>query len=289
MFGGLKNLFGSSGGTKVKIQDRFKVLGKSGMGSMSRVFRAEDKKLGKVVCLKILDKEKTAKFEARFAGLKRPSEGAICAELKHPHIVETYEHGLTIDDEQFLVQEWIDGPLLHTLIETQHAQLDGNRVKYLAQAAEALQYIHERKYLHRDICPRNLMITPRGTVKFIDFGLTIPYTPEFCKPGNRTGTVQYLAPEIIKRVTTDHRVDLYALGVTAYEVFTGQLPWGRSESLETMFSHMNRPPTDPRDYRSDLDEPTVKFLLKAIEREPARRFQTATEFRDAIQKLGKKW
>lgn len=289
MFGGIKKLFGSSGGTKLKVQERFKVLGKSGMGSMSKVFRAEDKKLGKVVCLKILDKEKTAKFDARFPGLKKPSEGEICLAFKHANIVETYEHGLTIDDEPYLIQEWIDGPLLHHLVETRHHQLHGNLINYLAQAAEGLEHIHQQKYLHRDICPRNLMITPRGVVKFIDFGLTIPYKPEFCKPGNRTGTIQYLAPEIIARKTTDHRVDLYALGVTAYEVFTGELPWGKNESLETMFSSMNRAPADPKEFCPDLDEPTVKFLLKAIEREPAKRFQTAAEFKEAIKKLPKKW
>ena len=85
-------------------------------------------------------------------------------------------------------------------------------------------------------------------VKLIDFGLTIPYTPDFCRPGNRTGTADYLAPEIIKRQSTDHRVDMFALGVTAFEIFTGLLPWERSlSSEETLRKHLNTPSRDPKD------------------------------------------
>jgi serine/threonine protein kinase len=282
-------MFGGSGSaSRVDVKKRFQVLGKSGMGSMSQVYRAKDLELGRIVCLKILDKEKTAKFEARFVGLQRPSEGAICLDFRHPNIVQTYAHGLTTNDEQFLVMEWIDGPGLHLLIETSHAQLNGNRVKYLIGVAEALHYLHQQKFLHRDICPRNVIIDDKGSAKLIDFGLTLPYKPEFCKPGNRTGTAQYLAPEIIKRSATDHRVDLFALGVTAFEVFTGALPWGKVESMQTLLSHMNSPGQDPRELRPDLDEATAQFLNKAIEREPPKRFQTATAFRDALRTLPKK-
>ena len=291
MFSLLRNLFG--GGAKrqtcVNVKERFKILGKSSMGSMSKVFRAEDKKLKKIVCLKILDKEKTAKFEARFPGLKKPSEGEISIALKHPHIVETFEIGQTTDGESYLVQEWVDGNLLHNLVEANNVQLDGRRILFLAQIADAIQHVHDQKFLHRDICPRNVIVTAKHQCKLIDFGLTVPYTPDFCKPGNRTGTVQYIAPEIIKRMSTDHRIDLYALGVTAYEIFTGDLPWGRAESMDTLMSHMNHPPADPREHRPDLDEPTVKFLLKCVERDVNKRFQTAAEFRDTVKKLPKKW
>src|SRR5262249_40520037 len=116
-------------------------------------------------------------------------------------------------------------------------------------------------------------------------GLAVPYTPAFCKPGNRTGTPNYLAPELIKRVTTDHRVDMFALGVTAYEVFTGDLPWERAQSLQTLLSHLNSPGRDPRERHPAIDAATAKFLMKAIERDPRDRFQTPAEFREALKKL----
>jgi len=252
---------------------------------MSKVYRAHDRKLGRVVCLKILDKEKTAKFEARFPGLHRPMEGAVCASLRHRNVVQTFEYGLTKQSEQYLVMEFIEGLGFNFLIETQSPHLKGKRVEFLSQLATGLEYVHQQGYLHRDICPRNAMVSQEGVLKIIDFGLAIPYRPEFCKPGNRTGTPNYLAPELIKRTNTDHRVDLFALGVTAYECFTNQLPWERSQSLQTLMSHMNSPGKNPRLFCPELDDDVVAFLTKAIERDPNKRFQHAAAFRDALKAL----
>jgi serine/threonine protein kinase len=288
----LKQLFGSGGRRyknlpRIDVRKRFDLLGRTGQGSMSKVWRANDRSLGRVVCVKLLDKEKTSRFEARFLGLNKPLEGAICVTLRHKNIVQTYEYGMTLEGGQYLVMELIDGMGLNYLVETQSAQLKGNRINYLVQTTDALEYLHSQGFLHRDICPRNVMVTREGVVKLIDFGLTVPYRPEFCKPGNRTGTPNYLAPELIRRVTTDLRVDLFALGVTAYEVFTNNLPWERSQSLQTLLSHMNSPGKDPRGFRPDLDPATAKFLIKAVERDPRDRFQTAAEFREALKALPK--
>ncbi|HEY7311542.1 MAG TPA: serine/threonine-protein kinase [Gemmataceae bacterium] len=272
---------------KIDVRKRFDLLNRTGQGSMSKVWRARDKSLGRMVCLKLLDKEKTAKFEMRFVGLNKPREGAICTTLRHKNIVQTHEYGLTTEGEPYLVMELIDGMGLNFLIETKSPQLEGNRTKILAQMADALEYLHRQGYLHRDICPRNVMVTKDGVVKLIDFGLTIPDRPEFCKPGNRTGTPNYLAPEVIRRTTTDHRVDLFALGVTAYEVYTAALPWEKAESLQTLLSHMNSPGKDPREACPKLDKKTAQFLLKAIERDPNLRFQKAADFREAIGQLPK--
>jgi len=185
--------------------------------------------------------------------------------------------------------ELVDGMGLNFLIETKSPQLEGHRIDILTQFASGLEYIHKHGYIHRDVCPRNVMVTRDGIVKIIDMGLAIPYKPEFCKPGNRTGTPMYLAPELIKRQTTDHRVDLFALGVTAFEMFTGELPWERDESLQMLLSHMNSPGRDPREFRKDLDKKTLAFLQKGIERDPGKRYQTAAEFREALQDLPPKW
>jgi len=292
LFSGSKKGAGPSKGKssgnlpRIDIRKRFELLGRTGQGSMSKVWRARDKSLGRVVCLKLLDKEKTAKFEARFtAGVKKPKEGEICMGLRHKNIVQTFEQGMTTDGEPYLVMELIDGLGFNFLVETRSPQLKGNRVNYLAQMAEALDYLHRQGFLHRDICPRNVMVTKDHVVKLIDFGLTIPDRPEFCKPGNRTGTPDYLAPEVIRRVGTDRRVDLFALGVTAYEVYTNTLPWEKAQSMQTLLSHMNSPGKDPLEACPDLDEATARLLRKAIERDPRERFQTAAAFRDAILEL----
>jgi eukaryotic-like serine/threonine-protein kinase len=270
---------------RIQVEKRFELLGRTGQGSMSKVWRARDRNIGRVICLKLLDKEKTAKFEARFIGLKRPMEGAILMALKHKNVVTTYEYGLTYDNAQYLVMELIDGMGMNFLIETKSKQLQGNRINYLTQVCDGLEYVHKQGYLHRDICPRNIMVTREDVVKIIDFGLTVPFTPAFCKPGNRTGTPNYLAPELIKRTTTDHRVDLFALGVTAYEMFTGNLPWEKTQSLQTLLSHLNSPGNDPRTFKPDLDAKTAKFLIKAVQRDPNARFQSVAAFREALQDL----
>jgi serine/threonine protein kinase len=287
----LKGLFSGSKDQLpiVNVEKRFDLLGRTGQGSMSKVWRARDRQTGRTVCLKILDREKTTKFEARFPGLKRPSEGAICVALRHKNVVQTFEHGLTTHKEPYLIMELIDGMGLNFLIETHSPQLEGHRIDILTQFADGLEFIHKQGYLHRDICPRNVMVTKEGVVKIIDMGLAIPYRPEFCKPGNRTGTPNYLAPELIKRQSTDHRVDLFALGVTAYEMFTGGLPWEKAASLQTLLSHMNSPGRDPLEMRADLDPDTVAFLAKAIEREPRARFQNPAQFREALRELPAKW
>jgi serine/threonine protein kinase len=289
-FSSLKKWFRSkpkSNLPRIDVRKRFELLNRTGQGSMSKVWRARDKSLGRIVCVKLLDKDKTAKFEMRFQGLNKPREGAICTALRHKNIVQTFEYGITTEGEYYLVMELIDGMGMNFLIETRSPRLEGNRINYLTQLCDALEYMHKQGYLHRDICPRNVMVTSEGLVKLFDFGLTIPNLPEFCKPGNRTGTPNYLAPELIRRVTTDHRVDLFALGVTAYEMFTAALPWEKTESLQTLLSHMNSAGKDPRDHCPGMDRATAEFLIKAIDRDRNRRFQSAADFREALAKLPK--
>jgi serine/threonine protein kinase len=281
-----------SGGKKEKsslpvidVNKRFELIGRTGQGSMSKVWRARDKMTGRTVCLKVLDKVKTLKFEQRFPGLKRPTEGAVLTALKHKNVVATYEHGLTKEGEQYLVMELVDGMGLNFLIETKSAQMEGNRNAILEQMADGLEFVHKKGFIHRDICPRNVMVTKELEVKLIDFGLTIPNKPEFCKPGNRTGTPDFLAPEVIKRVTTDQRVDLFALGVTAYVMYTDNLPWEKAESYQVLLNHMNTAGRDPRDHVPNLDKRVAQFLIKSIARDAGERYQTAGEFKAALQRL----
>lgn len=290
LFATLKRLFASNPRSKLKrvnIEKRFELLGKSGQGSMSKAFRCRDREQGsREFYLKILDKKKTQDFESRFAGLNRPTEGEIAMSLRHDNFVRTFEYGLTNKGEMYLLMELILGQGLNFHVENKTALLKNQRMSLLRQMAEGMVYMHNAGFIHRDICPRNFLVTDKDHIlKFIDFGLSIPNRPEFCRPGNRTGTADYLAPEIIKRMQTDHRVDLFALGVTAFEMFTYTKPWPQGRSQQTLLEHLNNPGADPRVYVPDLDPRVVKFLTKAVERMPRDRYQTAEEFRDAVAKL----
>jgi eukaryotic-like serine/threonine-protein kinase len=288
-------LFGKKGGgatkrglKRITVEKRFELSGRTGQGSMSKVFRAYDKEIGRNVCLKVLDKTKTESFEGRFKGLKKPSEGEICMSLRHENIVRTYEHGVTNKGEPYLVMEWVEGDGLNFLVETRSARLKGNRINWLGQLCDAVQYLHDNKFLHRDLCTRNVLVDREGQVKLIDFGLTIPWTSIFCSGGNRTGTTDILAPEIVRRRPIDHRVDLFALGVTAYEVFLNALPWERSPSSEETFRRrMNIPPRHPKDLSPQIAADLAAVLFKSIAPEPSERFASANDFKEALNRLAK--
>src|SRR5262249_37629424 len=148
VFDALKSLFGGSKGPpKVDIKKRFDIPGvKSGQGTMSAVYKAKDRQTGRTVCLKILDADKTAEFEARFKGLNKPCEGAICVQPRHEYLTTTYEYGTTTDDEPFLVMEWVEGLGLQALVEANSPQIKGKRNEILAQVADGLAYMHEHKW-----------------------------------------------------------------------------------------------------------------------------------------------
>lgn len=289
LFGGKKAGGGKKGLKVTDLNKRFELSGRTGQGSMSKVYRAYDRSLGRNVCLKVLDKLKTQNFEARFKGLKKPSEGEICMAMRHDNIVRTYDFGVSTKGEPYLVMEWVEGLGLNYLVETRSPQLGGNKFNYLFQLCEAVQYMHDNRWLHRDLCTRNVMVDKDGVLKLIDFGLTIPYTPVFTSGGNRTGTGDILAPEIIRRRPIDHRVDVFALGVTAYEVFTGQLPWERSPSSEETFRRrLNTLPREATELNPKIDSELNAVLLKSVAKEPSQRFSTVKAFKDALERLEKK-
>ena len=125
-------------------------------------------------------------------------------------------------------------------------------------------------------------------LKLIDFGLTIPWKPEYCSGGNRTGTTDILAPEIIRRKPIDNRVDLFALGVTAYEVFTSQTPWEKSPSSEETFRRrMNIPPRHPKELNPKIADDLAALLVKSIQKEPSDRFASAADFKEVLSRLKK--
>jgi len=271
----LKNLFRRKPKVqKTDITRRFDLIGRVGQGSMSKVWRARDTLSGRTVALKVLDKEKTLRLEARFADLNKPTEGDIAVQLNHPHIVRTLEHGITTDNEQFLVMEFVEGLGLSYLVDVQNDTMRKNCLRFIIDIGSALEYLHNQNWIHRDICPRNVLVTRDEQVKLIDFGLVVPNTPDFQQPGNRTGTAQYMAPELVKRKRTDQRIDIYSYALTCYEMLTRSLPWDYSgESLDAVVQHMNVPPKDIRTLTPDIDEQLAEAIMKGMEADPSRRWQ----------------
>ena len=138
-----------------------------------------------------------------------PSEGEIGQAIVHKNVVMTFEFGLTTANEQYILMEYVTGKGVNHLIKERNSKMVTNRLKLIRQMCHAIQAVHEAGFIHRDICPRNFIAAANvHELKLIDFGLTVPDKEPFRMPGNRTGTPQYMAPEIVRRRKTDLRVDV---------------------------------------------------------------------------------
>lgn len=273
-------------GGKIDIAARYEILRDAVSGTMSNFHMARDRETEQIVGLKILDKAKTDALEARFRGLNKPSEGQIAVSLNHPSIVITHCHGVTTNDEQFLVMEFLDGPGLNSLVIGRSKLLDGHRLTLVRQAAEALEAVHEAGYIHRDVCPRNFVCTKDGSsLKLIDFGLTVPAEKEFMQPGIRTGTPNYMAPEVVRRRPTDRRLDIFSFGASVYELFAFELPWQRGADGRAAMAHGMSVTPPLRNYYPNIHPALEEAILKCLAADPDSRYQTMGQFLKAIRRL----
>jgi serine/threonine protein kinase len=281
---GLKSLLPSE---KTDLTSRFERQREAISGTMSTFYLAVDRKTREKVGLKILDPEKTAAFETRFQGLAKPSEGQIAASLDHPLLVKTLEHGVTKTGEQYLVMEFLEGTGLNSLIVARDQRLKQRRLTLIRKAAEALAALHEAGYIHRDVCPRNYVASPEcDSVKLIDFGLTLPATEPFMKPGNRTGTPTYMAPEIVRRRRTDQRADIFAFGVTAYEMCAFERPWPGSETTgKAAMAHGAREPIDLCEACPDIDPALSAVIMQCLKTEPGDRPRTMNDLLAKLRRV----
>lgn len=284
---GIGNFFKSMlEGGKVDVQKRYEFLREAVSGTMSDFYMARDRQTEQIVGLKILDRNKTEALDARFKGLDKPSEGEIASSFTHPLIVSTLNYGTTSKDQQFIVMEFLDGPGLNSLIVGKSPLLNGNRLTLTRQMAEALKVVHDAGYIHRDICPRNFVCSKdASSLKLIDFGLTVPAERQYMQPGIRTGTPNYMAPEVVRRKPTDKRLDIFALGVSLYEMFAFDLPWIRGTDGQAAMSHGASKPAPISDHYPNIDPRLEAAILKCIENDPEDRFQTVGDFLTAIKTL----
>ena len=266
-----KGLFGSSGSgspagrRRVVLSERFEFVEKTSQGSMSRVHRAMDKKTGKSVCIKIQIKEKNEAAASRSED--RPGEGAISFQIHSPYVASTYEYGTTREDEQYLVMEYVDGVSLEEVRVSMKVGLRA-KAKLVARAAEGFADIHQAGFIHHDINPRNILVNKQNQIKIIDFGLAVPNLPAFHRPGNRTGALPYMAPELIRREFTDERLDIFAFGAVAFELLTDRLPFEASggNSMAMMLNRINHDAMDPAEANPKLSDEYCEILRKTLAR-----------------------
>ncbi len=279
------NFFGKK---RLDYHERFELLQAAVSGTMSQVYKAKDRKSGEIVALKILDTKKVNDVEARFRGVKgvkKPTEGEIAVQFDHPYIVKTLEQGLTTDGENYLVMEYLEGTGLNNVLMVKQDLMAGARMHYIRQVAEALKEVHAKGFIHRDICPRNLLFTGDANIlKLTDFGLSVPAKEPFTDPGNRTGTPNYMAPELIRRRPTDQRLDIFSFGVTIYELCCRQLPWPRGNDGLAAMTH-DQPPAPLEDFRPDINRILARAIHSCLESDPKKRCQSMEKFLFSIQKV----
>jgi serine/threonine protein kinase len=181
--------------------------------------------------------------------------------------------------------EFIDGVSLQFVRESRALKL-AEKVDLLAQAADALGGVHAAGFIHHDFGPKNLLINRDDQVKLIDFGLTVPNTPEFRRPGNRTGTLQYLAPEVIRRESKDERLDVFSWGVTAFELLTGRMPYDDTgDPMVMMRLRMNTDPLDIARVAPQLPEPLCALIRQALTRRKEDRWARMDRMAAALREL----
>lgn len=284
-------LAGSSGKTvgRIDMQRRFSLERTAVTGTMAKFFAAKDHDHGgKLIGIKVLDPEKVEAFEGRFRHLKKPSEGEIALLMHHPNVVETYEIGTSTKGDPILIMEFVAGPSMQNIIvKKQEHHVAGKRLMLIRSMSEAVKYVHTMGFIHRDICPRNFILLPDSKdVKLIDFGLTVPATPPFMKPGNRTGTPLYMSPEIVRRRTTDKRVDLFSLGVTFYCLIAFKHPWqGDEVTGRAALHHDTSPPKPLTEVCPNVDPSLARSVMHLLEPKVEERTPNIEHFIQSIARV----
>ncbi|ADD40170.1 serine/threonine protein kinase [Stackebrandtia nassauensis DSM 44728] len=250
-------------------------------GTMGEVWRASDTRRARTVAVKLLHADLSESAAAR---VRFKSEATVVAALNSPQIATVYEYGEEPDGDtvrSYLVMEWIKGRSLAELL-TQKPRLHVHEtVRVITEAAEALHAAHVAGIVHRDVKPGNILITNDFAVKLIDFGIASARDESTGdESGKILGTLAYLSPEQITHWRLTPGVDVYALGIVAYECLAGAPPFGSDVPAETLAGHLSRTPAPlpPR-----VPEPIAEVILKAIRKRAVNRWQSAAEFASALR------
>ncbi len=267
-----------------KLDGRYELLELIGVGGMADIYRARDIVEDRIVAVKILKTEfaGSEEFLRRFR-----NESKAIALLSHPNIVKIYDVGFT-DKVQFIVMEYVDGITLTDYIEQQGVLKWRDAVHFTVQILKALQHAHDRGIVHRDIKSSNVMLLSDGTIKVMDFGIA-----RFNRENNKTmsektiGSVHYISPEQARGDITDERSDIYSVGVALYEMLTGRKPFDGDTPVSIALMHMQSTPKKPSEINSTIAEGLEQIVLRAMQKDPAQRYQTAGEMIKDLEEFKK--
>lgn len=257
-----------------RLDGRYEIIEIIGVGGMAVVYKAFDNIDNRIVAVKVLKDEflQNEEFKRRFK-----NESKAIAVLSHPNIVKIYDVSYG-DNLQYIVMEYVDGITLKEYIE-QQGRLDiREAIYFVTQILRALQHAHDKGIVHRDIKPQNIMLLPDGTIKVTDFGIA-----RFSRSETRTmtdsaiGSVHYISPEQAKGSLTDAKTDLYSVGVVLYEMLTGKLPFQSDNAVSVALMQLQNDPVKPRDINPDIPVGLEQIIIRAMQKNPNDRYQSASE------------
>ncbi len=268
--------------TGKRLDGRYEIHEVIGVGGMAVVYRAYDTIDDRTVAVKILKDEysQNEEFLRRFR-----NESKAIAVLSHPNIVKVYD--VSIGDRiQYIVEEYIDGITLKEYLDQQKEIKWKEAIHFVVQILRALQHAHGKGIVHRDIKPQNIMLLQDGTIKVTDFGIA-----RFSRSDTHTmtdkaiGSVHYIAPEQARGDYTDEKTDLYSVGVMLYEMLTGRLPFEADSAVSVAIMQLQTDPKPPREINPSIPEGLEEITLRAMQKDPERRYQSAAEMLRDIEEF----
>jgi serine/threonine-protein kinase len=257
----------------------YRIEQKLGEGGMGTVYRATEVNLDRPVAIKVLNTELAQKpvIVERFR-----SEAKAQANLNHPNVAILYAF-LTEHGNAMMVMEFVDGENFQQMVNRRGALPVAEAVPLFKQALAGVGAAHEMGIVHRDIKPANIMLNQRGVVKVMDFGIAkVVGERGLTRTGVQLGTVFYMSPEQVKGQVADTRADIYALGVTLYELLTAHVPFNGASEFDILTDHVNTAPPLLSTHTANIPKGVEGVVLKALEKKPEDRFQTVAEFAEAL-------
>ena len=264
------------------LGNRYEIIEKIGSGGMATVYRAKDLVLKRFVAVKILRDEYTTdnEFIKRFN-----TEAESAASLTHANIVSVYDVGRE-GTLYYIVMELIKGKTLKEIIVEDGRMGWKWSVKIAKQIASALEVAHRNNIVHRDIKPHNIIITEDGVAKVTDFGIAKAVSNSTITAfGTTIGSVHYFSPEHARGGYTDAKSDLYSLGVVIYEMVTGKVPFDADTPVSVALKHMQEKPVEPKVLNPAIPQSLNDLIMKAMEKEPSMRYNTATEMIQDLDRI----